>query len=58
MSRPDPFRVTETYAFALAPVIGPFLEALGNLAQNLGTANHALRTESAALEPLESTTLS
>lgn len=52
MSHPDPFRVTETYSFALAPVIGPFLESLGHLAQSLGAANHSLRTESAAIPAL------
>lgn len=45
----DPLRVTETYAFALAPVIGPFFEALGNLARQLGTASDTLRTEAATL---------
>jgi hypothetical protein len=55
MSRPDPFLVTETYSFALAPVIGPFLEALGHLAQSIGTATHALRTESAAITSTSTT---
>lgn len=51
MPRPDLLRATETYSFALAPVIGPFLESLGALAQSLGTASRSLHTESAALLP-------
>lgn len=58
MTRPhDPLRVTETYAFALAPVIGPFLEALGNLARQLGSASDTLRTEAATLITETDTTL-
>lgn len=49
MTRPDPLRLTETYSFALAPVIGPFLEALGNLAQSLSSAGDSLRIEHTAL---------
>lgn len=43
MKRKDPFVVTETYSFALAPVIGPFFEALGALAHNVGQANSSLK---------------
>lgn len=43
MKRNDPFAVTETYSFALAPVIGPFFEALGALAHNLGQARSSLK---------------
>lgn len=42
MKTNDPFVVTETYSFALAPVIGPFFEALGALAHNLGQARSSL----------------
>ena len=42
MKRKDPFVVTETYSFALAPVIGPFFEALGALAHNVGQARSSL----------------
>lgn len=45
MTRRDPFLVTETYTLALAPVIGPFFEALGHLAQSLGHASAQLRGE-------------
>jgi hypothetical protein len=51
MPRRDPFLVTETYSFALAPVIGPFFEALGHLAQSLGHANAQLRTPTSAALP-------
>lgn len=53
MTRPDPLRLTETYSFALAPVIGPFLEALGNVAQSLATASDNLRMDRAALDGSE-----
>lgn len=53
MTRPDPLRITETYSFALAPVVGPFLEALGNLAQSLATAGDNLRMDRAALDGSE-----
>ena len=53
MTRPDPLRLTETYSFALAPVIGPFLEALGNLAQSLATASDNVRMDRAALDSTE-----
>jgi|Laugrefbdmm110sn_1035136.scaffolds.fasta_scaffold51047_2 hypothetical protein len=45
MKRNDPFAVTETYSFALAPVIGPFFEALGALARNLGEARSTLKAK-------------
>jgi hypothetical protein len=44
MKQNDPFAITETYSFALAPVIGPFFEALGALAHNLGQAHTSLKT--------------
>ena len=46
MKRNDPIALTETYSFALAPVIGPFFEALGALARSLGEARnlHDART--------------
>lgn len=53
MNRPDPLRLTETYSFALAPVVGPFLEALGNLAQSLAAASDTLRLDRAALDGTE-----
>jgi hypothetical protein len=53
MTRPDPLRLTETYSFALAPVVGPFLEALGNLAHSLATASDNLHMERVALESPE-----
>ncbi len=43
----DIFRTTETYTLALAPVIGPFFEALGALAHNLGEARTSLRASNA-----------
>lgn len=43
----DIFRTTETYTLALAPVIGPFFEALGALAHNLGEARTSLKAFSA-----------
>lgn len=55
MTRPDPLRLTETYSFALAPVIGPFLEALGNLAQSLAHAGDSVRLERAALDEADPT---
>lgn len=45
MKRNDPFAVTETYSFALAPVIGPFFEALGALARSLGEAQTTLKAQ-------------
>jgi len=45
MKRNDPFAVTETYSFALAPVIGPFFEALGALARNLCEARSTLKAK-------------
>jgi hypothetical protein len=48
MPRRDPFLVTETYSLALAPVIGPFFEALGHIAQSLGHASAQLRGEASA----------
>lgn len=45
MSRPDPFRTTEVYSFALAPVIGPFIESLGHIARSIGQAQAELRME-------------
>lgn len=53
MTRPDPLRLTETYSFALAPVIGPFFEALGNLAQSLAIASDNLRMDRVALDGTE-----
>jgi hypothetical protein len=44
MKRRDSFAITETYSFALAPVIGPFFEALGALAHNLGEARSSLKS--------------
>lgn len=49
MTRPSLLRTTEAYSFALAPVIGPFLEALGHLAANLGHANAQLTMPPASL---------
>jgi hypothetical protein len=53
MPKPDPLRFTETYSFALAPVIGPFFEALGHLAQSLASASDNLNMERAALQDAE-----
>lgn len=49
MTRPSLLRTTEAYSFALAPVIGPFFEALGHLAANLSHATTQLHMPEAAL---------
>lgn len=49
MTRPSLLRTTEAYSFALAPVIGPFFEALGHLASSLSHANTQLHLPEAAL---------
>jgi hypothetical protein len=49
MTRPSLLRTTEAYSFALAPVIGPFFEALGHLAANLGHAHTQLHLPEAEL---------
>lgn len=54
---PKPFdylRTTEAYSFALAPVIGPFLESLGHLAQSLAQAGDSLHLERASLDEADS----
>lgn len=49
MSRTDLYRATEHYSRALAPVIGPFLNALADLAQSIDTARHTLRADATTL---------
>lgn len=49
-TRPDALRTTEAYTFALAPVIGPFFEALGAVLQNIANTRDNLNLDQATLK--------